>query len=130
MSMEKAYAQALWKLVENGMAPGKAVRSIHAQLQSRGRTPLMPRIARAFKRLAERESRKNDMVLSVAREKDERRARSEAKAFLAGRGITADMNIRIDDSVIGGWRLEGRGLLVDNTYRNRLLTIYKRATRT
>lgn len=128
--MEHAYAQALWKAVEGGMTPHAAVKSLREKLVRDGRTALLPRVARAFMRLAEREDRKTSTVLTVAREKDERQARSAAKKVIASLGADADdFKTQVDDSLIGGWRLEGRGLLVDKSYKSRLLGIYHRATR-
>lgn len=134
--METAYAQALWKLVQGGpgraaMTPHAAVKAVREKLERDGRVSLMPRVRRAFARLAEREANKNTMVLTVAREKDERTAKSAAKEVLASLGANdlpkeAGFETRVDDTIIGGWRLEGRGVLVDNSYKSKLLSIYNR----
>lgn len=127
--MEKMYAQVLWKLVEGGMTPRGAAAALKHKLEQDGRAALLPRVARAFARIAERESGKSDMVLTVAREKDERNARAKAKEAMASLGMDAgDLKTQVDDSVIGGWRLEGRGMLVDNSYKATLLGIYHRVT--
>jgi F0F1-type ATP synthase delta subunit len=128
--MEQAYAQALMRAVENGMTPHAAVKAVKEMLERDGRTALLPRVARAFARLAERQSKKDDIVLTVAREKDERQAKSAAKEILAE--LNADMDglkTQVDDSIIGGWRLEGRGMLVDNSYKSKLLDIYHMVTK-
>jgi F0F1-type ATP synthase delta subunit len=130
MTMEQAYAQALMRAVENGMTPHAAVKAVKEMLERDGRTALLPRVARAFARLAERQSKKDDIVLTVAREKDERQAKSAAKEILAE--LNADMDglkTQVDDSIIGGWRLEGRGMLVDNSYKSKLLDIYHMVTK-
>ncbi len=125
--MEHAYAVALWKLVEGGMTPHKAVVSIKELLATQGRSALFPRVARAFARLAAREGRKSDIVLTIAREADERSAKKEAGQVLSSHGMDAkDLKTRVDDTVIGGWRLEGKDLLVDHTYKERLLSMYQR----
>lgn len=128
--MEKTYAQVLWNLVSNGSTPHSAVGAIKAKLQADGRAALLPRVARAFARLAEREEGRSTIVLTVAREKDERHAKSAAKEVLAKLGAEADgLKTQVDDSIIGGWRLEGRGMLVDNSYKSTLLNIYNQVTR-
>lgn len=129
--MEASYAQVLWKLVESGMTPAKAVAAVHASLLSAGRAELLPRVARAFERLADREAKKSDVVLTIAREKDERHAHAEVKAILADMGIdTKDLKTQVDDTLVGGWRLEGRGTLIDASYKNRLIQLYDRVTST
>lgn len=126
-NMENAYAQALWKMVEGGMTPLKAVAAIKETLAAHGRTALLPRIARAFARLAEREARKSDVVLTIADEKDEKGAKKAAQEILTKLGLESEgLKTRVDDTVIGGWRLEGKGLLVDHSYKQRLLSMYTR----
>lgn len=134
--MEHAYAQALWKAVEGaagrpGMKPRAAVEALRKVLEHEGRIALLPRIARSFARLAERESNASTMVLTVAREKDGRRAMTAAKKALSSveaddLTAQADLKMQVDDSLIGGWRLEGRGMLIDQSYKNALLDIYQR----
>jgi F-type H+-transporting ATPase subunit delta len=127
--MEKAYAQALWSLVERGMDLKKAVHAVHEKLASEGRSSLMPRVARAFERLAERENRKRGFVLTVAHEKDAEGAKKEAKTYTSEFGIdVADLKTQVDDSLIGGWRLEGNERLVDASYKQRLLELFNSVT--
>jgi len=127
--MEESYAQALWQIIENGMEPKKALRSLVESLKLRGREALLPRIARAFERLAAREMRKNSVVVSVAHEKDAAKAKREVKALLEEIGAQSkDIETHIDESLIGGWRFEGNGLLVDNSFKKSLLEMYNRAT--
>ncbi|MEK7156493.1 MAG: F0F1 ATP synthase subunit delta [Patescibacteria group bacterium] len=127
--METAYAQALWKMVEEGMTPAKAVRALEVTLKVHGREALLPRIASAFVRLAERETKRSDVVLTVAREKDERRAHKEIKEMLTRMKVESkDLKTQIDDTLIGGWRLEGKETLVDASYKNQLLELYNRVT--
>lgn len=125
--MEQHYAQALWRLVEDGVTPHKAVGMLRELLAREGRLALLPRVGRAFERLAEKESKTSTMVLTIARENDERQAKSAAKETLAALKLDAgDLETQVDDSLIGGWRLEGRSVLIDNSYKNRLIALYNR----
>lgn len=130
--MEQHYAQALWKMVEGGqgkdsMSPHKAVSSLKEVLEREGRIALLPRIARAFERIAAKESNTSTMVLTVAREGDERAAKTAAKSVLAQLGADgSDLETQVDDTLIGGWRLEGRSVLIDESYKKRLLDLYAR----
>ena len=128
--MEKAYAQALWQMVSSGMNETEAVRAMHARLEKDGRASLMPRIARAFERIAERNEKKTAYVLTVARESDVAHAKKEIKAFTGEIGEdSADLKTQVDASLIGGWRLEGNERLVDASYKQRLLDLYNSVTR-
>ena len=127
--MEQVYASALWSVIERGMTYDKAVRSMHESLVAQGRAELMPKIAKAFARHAERELQKSRLILSVAQEKDEAHARREAKRALEEMGATsANMDVRVDAQLIGGWRLEGGGHLIDRSWKVQLLSIYNRVT--
>ncbi len=127
--METAYAQALWTMVEGGMTPAKAVRALQETLKTHGREALLPRIASAFSRIAQRETKRSDVVLTLAREKDERRAHKEIKDMLTRMNVNSkDLKTQIDDTLIGGWRLEGKETLVDASYKNQLLELYNRVT--
>lgn len=118
--MEKAYAQALWELLQKGEKPKEAVTKIHTALRERGRAALMPAVGRAFERLAQREALKNRSVLVVARKADEQKARKESGAN--------DAELNVDETLIGGWKLFDRGQLVDQSWKSALLSIYNNAT--
>ena len=127
--MQTAYAQALWRIIEAGTAPKKAVKTLCEALAARGRLGLLPKIARAFNLLAIRAEAKSTVTLKVARHTDGKRALKEASGFLKDAAIkTDDVKISIDENLIGGWRLEGLELLHDASYRRQLLDIYERVS--
>ena len=127
--MQTAYAQALWRIIEAGTAPKKAVKTLCEALAARGRLGLLPKIARAFNLLAAREEAKNTVVLKIARTSNAKRAVMEAAAILKETGVKAG-NVKTDvqENLIGGWRLEGLELLHDASYRRQLLDIYERVS--
>jgi F0F1-type ATP synthase delta subunit len=116
-------------MIESGSTPSKAVHALRDALKAHGRESLLPRVARAFQRLSAREEAKTSVTLTVAREHDERSAAKAAREILAQHGIEAgDLKTRVDDTIIGGWRLEGREILVDASYKQQLLDLYNRVT--
>lgn len=117
--MEKAYAQALWNLIQDGEKPKDAVAKIHAALERQGKVALMPSISRAFERIAQREAQKNASVLLVARKSDEAKARKESGAHEA--------ELRVDETLIGGWQLFDKGEMRDESWKSALLSIYNHA---
>lgn len=125
--MEDAYAQALWKIVSGGTDAKKAVRALHETLVVHGRESLLPRIARAFARLAEKNISRHEVVLTVSRAKDAVIAQKQAKALLKENKVAVkDLKTQVDDTLIGGWRLEGKETLFDNSYKKHLLSMYNR----
>jgi F0F1-type ATP synthase delta subunit len=128
--MEQEYAQALWQIIEKGTEPKKALHALVESLKVRGREALLPRISRAFERLAQREMRKNALVVSIAKEKDATAAKREVKKILAEIGADSkDIEMQIDETLIGGWLLEGNGMFVDNSFKKSLLEMYNHATK-
>jgi F0F1-type ATP synthase delta subunit len=113
--MEKLYAQALWKAIENGRSPKDAVESLAKLLKKQGRLDLMSKISRAFVRLAEA-NRGNRSRIFVAKQKD-------APHALAASGMS-EADVCVDESLIGGWRLEGGNEVVDRSFKKYLLDIY------
>ena len=128
--LENAYAQALRKVIEDGKSPKVALSALHEELLRRGRQTLLPRIARSFERIAERERARNTLTLSISGTHSVR-AKKEAKETLEAMHISSeDVEVRTDDNLIGGWRLEGREHLYDTSFKKHLLELYKRATST
>lgn len=128
--MEQSYARALWNMVNGGMEPRKAVHAIRDVLAKSGREALMPRIARAFERIAQRELSKSSAILTIAKEGDEKHAMREAKAVMQGMEIEIPLlKTQVDDTLIGGWRLEAKGQLIDASYKSKLLDVFNAATR-
>ena len=114
------YAHALLSLVKRGMKPSDAVAAVKRLLNSQGRAALMPHIARAFERIAERDAQKERSVLIVAQHSDVAKAQKES-------GVK-DAEIVVDKDIIGGWRLESKERLVDASWKTGLLSMYNRAT--
>ena len=54
--------------------------------------------------------------------------RAEITCDRAGALCAKDVDVALDDSLIGGWRLEGRGNLVDASFKKSLLDMYNRTT--
>jgi F0F1-type ATP synthase delta subunit len=119
--MPEAYAHALARLLQGGEKPKEAVARVHQALQARGRASLWPHIVRAFARVIEKDANKNRSVLYIARMSDEEKARKESGAKGA--------QVKVDASLIGGWRLEDKETLTDASWKKHLLSIYQSSTR-
>ena len=127
--MENAYAQALWNSIEKGMKPEDALHALRESLKREGREALLPRIANAFSRIAQRHANRNNVSLTVADKAHEHSAFTAVHEMLTKLGVSKDdVEVRVDPSLIGGWRLEGREQLIDASYKKHLLAIYRRAT--
>jgi F0F1-type ATP synthase delta subunit len=120
--LERTYAIALRNALARGRDATKLVDGLLAHLKATGRIKLLPRIK---KMLVEEEAheKKHVAVLEVARKEDEAGAREEAQA--AGIEVA---EVRIDDSLIRGWRVRSKGMLVDRSAKNSLVELYRHIT--
>lgn len=122
--MENGYAQALYTAIASGTTHTKAVHALVERLKREGRSALLPRIAKTFARVAQRESAKNRTALYVAREHDAHQALTAAGKFAQ----VEKHDVHVDETLIGGWRLEHEDTLVDASYKKHLLEIFNRVT--
>lgn len=116
------YADALIALVERGVTPKHAVKSLASYLQIRSKEGMLRNLKLPLLRRGLALARKETDVLEIARESDASRAKKE----VAGRwGKQAGPVVRTDESLVGGWRLVAGSTLVDNSFKKHLLRFYK-----
>jgi F0F1-type ATP synthase delta subunit len=123
--METAYAQALWNTVEKGIDPKKALAALYEKVIREGRGALLPRIARAFARIAQQSDNRTRTTVTIADPAHEALARREVTHT---HGDAKDIRVVIDPTLIGGWRLESGEQLTDASYKKQLLNIYRTVT--
>lgn len=96
-------------------------------LARNGHERMLPRVATLVERILAKQERRERVELVVAREEDRKRFE---KGLLEYRGILGaqegtDITECVDDTVIGGYRLRAKGLMVDATYKRALLELYR-----
>ena len=117
--MEKNYAHALLEAIHKGMDSKKAVESLKNMLERQGRLELLPRIVHALRRIDEREKATRPRVYVADEE--------HAKKAFAESGVS-EADVCVDQTLIGGWRVEDRERLIDNSFKKHLLSIYSNIT--
>lgn len=122
--MERRYAQVIWHLLEKGKSLPEAVNAIHPVLARKGHIARMPRIIAALKRIAHAHTRKRTSVLYVAHEHDAVAVKHEIASLVEDTLLI----VKVDPTLIGGWRLESKGLLYDHSYKQTLLDMYHTIT--
>lgn len=90
-------------------------------LKKRGALGLLPKVLSAYRTLAEA-ALSQGALLTVAREADK-------QAALQDSGADKDTKVLVDERLIGGYRLEREGTLVDASFKAHLLRAYRNATR-
>lgn len=120
--LERTYATALQNALSQGTDAAKLVDGLVAHLKATGRMKLLPRIKKMLVE-AQARSKKNSAVLEIARKEDEVSAIAEARL----EGVEAT-EIKINDSLIRGWRVRDKGLLVDRSAKSSLIELYRHIT--
>jgi len=124
------FADALMGMTARGATAKEAVHTLVSYLETRGMKNALHKLPVLLERKAIRERRRNEIVLDVVHHQSAPHAKKEATQHLADIGVDPhDVRINEDDSIIGGWRLVGKGMLVDNTFKKHLLQLYKNIAR-
>lgn len=118
------YTRLLEMVAETGdeKAADEAVHKLVAHLKSSGRMKMLPQIMGELKRVAGRR-RLLAPRLEVASQEGKAQAVKEAKA----EGIEAK-EVRVNPSLVSGWRGIVGGTLVDRSGKRALIDIYQKVT--
>ncbi len=122
MTKADSYARAILELNKKGDKADSIIEGLLKSLRERGSLLLLPQILSAYKRLTYRGD-SNKAVMTVARESDK-------EECLKSLNIDANnLDFKIDERLIGGYRLEQDGKLLDNSFKAKLLQVYRNATK-
>ena len=117
----KLYAKALKEVLSEGFNVDKAIANFIAMLKRRGALRLLPKIALEFESI-EKRTEAYKPTLSVARDSDFAKAVNDA-------GVDkSSVAKNVDETLIGGYKIEQNGTLVDTSYKRALLDIYRKIT--
>jgi F0F1-type ATP synthase delta subunit len=114
------YAKAIFDLIKSGKDADSIKDGLLKSLKSRGALSLLPKVLNAYTKLQYKASAQG-ATLYVARDADVDSAIKEL-------GLQERPNIKVDDRLIGGYRLESNGKLLDNSFKAKLLQAYRNAT--
>ena len=118
----KRYQKAALDLLKKGEDVKDVLKGTLSAMERRGHQKLYPAFLRALVRVYPRVERGQTPSLIVAKESD---ARSYAKRF-----EDKEMKVIVDPTIVGGYVYEKDHAREDNSYKQKLLTWYRRATNT
>lgn len=123
MSKTAMYAEALYRAhKEDSSRDAEHVASLIEILRRERRAALLPGILRALNRRFEQELRQLPEVTVARKEDTVRYAQEIEEAGFSGAPI------RIDSSIIGGWRARRNSTLVDASHKSSLISLFNRIT--
>jgi F0F1-type ATP synthase delta subunit len=120
--LEKVYAQALVELEATGAKAPELTKHLIAHLTKAGRLKLLPKILTELRKIEARHA-KEWSALEVASEKEKAHAQKE----LENMGVHAT-EVRINPSLIKGWRILQKDTLIDTSAKKSLVNLYTNIT--
>lgn len=129
MKLAEAYAYALYELSEEVTGVTRDEEYIErflVLLSKRGHSTLLPRILREYERIKERFTEKESNVLVCAKQSDIKRYSDEIKEHIQDTD-SAEVEAQIDETLIGGYVFKSGEIVVDNSYKKMLLSLYRKS---
>lgn len=116
-------AQVLKRMTDGHKAAERssAFESFMTYVRARGYAPLLPRILKEYERIDETTDIKTVHVTMAKRH--------PYKELLTKHGIEGDAELTIDETLIGGYRIETDTTLIDASHKNALLKLYHSITK-
>ena len=119
------YASALYSATQglNKEDTEKRVKVFIELVKSRGHERLLPSLSSSYEK---RLSQKVDKVtLTVASDKDLKRTKEEIRD-LSGEFNLQDLDVKVDELLVGGYVLKSQNNLYDKSYRRALKKLYQK----
>lgn len=127
MSLEAGYAHALYDLQKSRKLDGAAaVSKLIKVLKRKGHLKLLPRIVDEFEKILGLERNKHTMRLTCANETDFEKYKETLKEHFAHSGAEFTEEV-VDENIIGGFVLEKGEVVIDGSYKKKLLLLYQSA---
>ncbi len=127
--LARKYAQALYnKAHEKGARQESVAKDFIELMRARGQLKLLSPVLSEYRKIVETASRRSRVIARVAKEKDVRTYHDEIEKVLKDMGIDEKPERIIDESVVGGVRIESHGAIYDRTYRRGLLELFRQIT--
>ena len=121
------YAQAGYEALEGGMPIAKVLSRLEEVLTSRGHASLYKESLGGLLARVEKKESENVAHVTVAHKGAEKNFATEIKSFLKEGGIEHS-SIHVDETIVGGYIIEGKGKREDASYKKSLLEIYRALT--
>jgi F0F1-type ATP synthase delta subunit len=125
--MKDTYTAALLELLDQSDSPESVLKGFKNTLKERGHTSLyVPVLSKVLRILS---SQKPRTVVTVKSDADYTAQKTAIAATLAELGATADPVVAVDNTIVGGYIVEHNNARQDNSYKTKLLTLYRQITR-
>lgn len=127
MSRARVYAKALMSLSDSGAAQKETFTKSFADLLKRkGDAGLMTSISREFSKLQEKKQRAKTVKVITAKELTDGEVDDILKKCLPNHGEFDTIVKKVDETLIGGFRIETTTNIIDISYKKSLQSMYRK----
>ena len=120
------YTEAAQSLLEEGVKTSEVLKNLKKVLERRGHEKLYLRVLKNLARNTER-GVGTETIVRVAKEAHVKKFKNEIKNASARLGVKeSDTRTFVDESLIGGYTVETKDVLLDQSYKSALLNIYRK----
>lgn len=127
--MKDHYIHAVLEMLENGADVHTVLSGLSATLQKKGHTRLHGAVLRGVLRILESKRGTRGATVTVARESAVSEKKHAIEQALAQLGASSDYRVVVDPSIIGGTIVEHNNVLIDTSYKTRLVKLYRSITK-
>jgi F0F1-type ATP synthase delta subunit len=118
------YSEAVRTLVREGFSLDAALDGLRTMLTTRGHSRLYPKILKELLTESIKDEVRDTATVTVARKGDAEAHEKEIKTHLTTLS-QKHHTVVVDESIVGGYIVEGTNARIDNSYKKRLLTLYR-----
>lgn len=126
--MKQNYITAVLEELKAGKQIDSIIAGLKATLQKRGHGSLLPAVLRGVLRVLEAD-RKSVSSVTVASSQAFAAQANEINTALAALHAEGTPQIHVDKTIIGGFITEANAQRIDNSYKTKLVTLYRSLTK-
>lgn len=127
------YAEALHRALKgkDETDTGRIIARFGEVVDARGHTGLLARIAHEFQAISRRAHTHQNVLVVTAREKDRSRGAFAFDHYHQAGTFPLDAVVEetIDETIVGGYQLRSKNVVIDQSYKRLLTDLYKNITR-
>ncbi len=123
--MKNAYVTALTESILAGLSVEQALMNVKAVMQRKGHLRLWSQVLRATKRVLESRLISVLPQVTVAKERLVNQELIKSALIKLGAAEVKDYSVAVDSSLVGGFVARYKGQLLDTSYKQALLKLYR-----
>lgn len=121
------YAHALYKALKDSTDTEVLINNFVEILKSRGHYKLLPEILRVYK-VVEEKNGESKPIIFVSKKTDLELFEEKINEYKKEFNISSDVDVVIDETLVGGFTLRTSDKIIDSSYKKSLLDLYRLIT--